>query len=145
MKTIKYLTIVAVLWILTACSGQCPVKAEGEINRILELQRQAWNQGDLNGFMQPYWNSDSLVYIGSKGIKRGWNTLLKSYDSSYGKTEMGELDFSNIAVQKIAKNTMFVVGEWQLKRTQEPSVSGYFSLIWQYIDGNWVIISDHSS
>ena len=142
----KYLLLI-LAFTLSACTGQCPIKAEAEINRKMELQRQAWNDGNLESFMQPYWNSEQLLFIGSSGLKRGWSTVLNNYKNNYSDSaSMGELDFSELTVQKIGGNHMFVVGRWQLKREGKlEDLGGYFSLIWHYIDGEWYIIADHSS
>ena len=32
--------------------------------KVLHTQREAWNRGDINGYMQGYWKSDSLVFVG---------------------------------------------------------------------------------
>ena len=152
MKSLFFIVIL----FLSSCSGQCPIQAEAEINRILELQRQAWNNGNIDKFMQAYWHSDQLVFIGKSGAKYGWQSALTNYKQSYpNKQAMGELEFSELKVKKIAKNTMFATGKWQLAfdnnaKNDENSENnkiknGYFSLIWQYLDGKWQIISDHSS
>jgi hypothetical protein len=42
------------------------------IRTLLENQSQAWNRGDLEGFMEGYWKNDSLRFIGKSGITYGW-------------------------------------------------------------------------
>ena len=44
-----------------------------EIKQVLQDQQTAWNNYDLEGFMQGYWKSDELKFYGSNGIVRGWN------------------------------------------------------------------------
>jgi hypothetical protein len=34
---------------------------ETAIRTVLSTQQAAWNKGDINGFMQGYWKSDSLL------------------------------------------------------------------------------------
>ena len=43
------------------------------ILKVLADQRIAWNQGDLQTYMEGYWHSDSLVFIGKNGPKYGWD------------------------------------------------------------------------
>jgi hypothetical protein len=38
------------------------------ISQLLIKQQAAWNKGNIEGFMAPYWFSDSLQFIGKKGI-----------------------------------------------------------------------------
>ena len=53
-----------------AVYGQAP-KDEQSIRNMLQMQTQDWNKGDIDGFMQSYWKSDSLLFIGKNGVTRG--------------------------------------------------------------------------
>ncbi|MCF8265606.1 MAG: hypothetical protein K9I99_13985, partial [Melioribacteraceae bacterium] len=66
---------------LVGCSNTST--SESEILQVLESQRIAWNEGNLEEYMQGYWNSDSLKFIGKNGIKYGWDSTLQNYKSSY--------------------------------------------------------------
>jgi len=49
-----------------------------DVDQVLEnmkTQEQSWNKGDVRGFMEYYWKSDSLKFIGSKGITYGWQNV----------------------------------------------------------------------
>ncbi len=66
-----------------------------QIRKILAKQTKAWNKGDLVGFMQGYWKSEKLQFIGSKGIKYGWQATLEGYQKGYpNKEKMGILKFT---------------------------------------------------
>ena len=115
------------------------------IVKILEDQRVAWNQGDINEFMQVYWKSDSLVFLGRNGPKYGWQNTLDNYKKSYpDKKTMGLLIFNIHEIRILSKGNAFVVGAWMLKReTDEPN--GFFTLLLKKIKGEWKIVADHSS
>ena len=116
-----------------------------EINRLMEEQEEAWSAGDLEDFMEHYWKSDSLVFIGKSGVNYGWQTTLENYRDSYpDKAAMGELTFENLSIEKLSDKHTFVIGKWHLKRS-EGDLSGHYSLLWKKIDGEWKIVSDHSS
>lgn len=51
------------------------LKDEIAIRNILATQSAAWNQGDIEGFMKGYWENDSLMFIGKKGLTYGWKIL----------------------------------------------------------------------
>jgi len=105
----------------------------------------AWNKGDLETFMQPYWKNDSLMFIGKSGITYGWQHTLDNYKKGYpDKTAMGELSFTIIKTEKLSSRNFYVVGKWHLKRTIG-DVSGHFTLLFKKIGGRWLIVSDHSS
>ena len=51
------------------------------VKKVLENMKEqelAWNNGDINGFMNYYWNNDSLKFIGSRGITCGWQKTLNN-------------------------------------------------------------------
>ena len=59
---------------------------------------------------------------------------------------MGKLKFSNLSIKKIDTNTITVLGKWKLFRNEDlGNLEGYYSLIWQKKNNEWVIIADHSS
>lgn len=120
-------------------------KAEKSILQVLDQQTAAWNRGDLVGFMQGYWESDSLLFIGKNGPTRGHAATLANYQKSYPSiSAMGQLTFDRLSLKKVDAHNYFVVGRWQLKRTNG-DLSGYFSLWWKRLNGKWVIVADHSS
>jgi len=108
-------------------------------------QQGAWNEGDLDRFMVGYWKSDSLVFVGSKGVTMGWTTTLMNYKNSYpDKEHMGTLTMSILSLKMISDTSAFVIGKWKLKR-QKDAPEGHFTLLWQLKEGQWVIVADHSS
>jgi ketosteroid isomerase-like protein len=118
---------------------------EAAIRRLLTLQTEAWNRGNIDAFMQTYWKSDSLMFIGSKGVVRGWQQTLDNYKKGYPDTAaMGQLSFDIIQVKPVSKEYAFVVGKWMLKRSMG-DLSGHYTLVLRKIRGEWKIVADHSS
>jgi ketosteroid isomerase-like protein len=118
---------------------------ETAIRKILDEQTAAWNRGDIDSFMNGYWENDSLMFIGKSGVTYGWNNTLKNYKRGYPDTAaMGKLNFTLIQVKKLSKEYYHVTGKWFLKRTIG-DIGGHYTLLFRKINGRWVIISDHSS
>lgn len=139
----KYLIITLLSLYIQISFSQ--TKDEVAILELLKNQEKAWNDGNLEGFMIGYWNSDSLLFIGKNGPKYGYNTTLQNYKKSYGDTaKMGKLESTIISLKKLSKNYYFVVGKWYLKRSMG-DLSGYYTLLLQKIKDKWVVIADHSS
>ena len=69
------------LSIFLFCSIQlfAQTKTEKQIISILKIQDEAWNNGDINGFMETYWKHDSLMFIGKSGVTYGWQNTLNNY------------------------------------------------------------------
>ena len=140
MKTALFSVL---LFITSMASAQ--KSEETKIRQLLTAQTEAWNRGDIEGFMQTYWKSDSLMFIGKSGVTRGWQPTLENYKKGYPDTaSMGKLSFDIITVKRLSPDYFFVVGKWMLKRSIG-DISGHYNLLLQKINGRWVIIADHSS
>jgi uncharacterized protein (TIGR02246 family) len=130
---------------VSAFISQAQSKDEQQIRSLLQTQVEAWNRGDLEAFMQTYWKSDSLMFIGKNGIKWGWDETLANYKKGYPDTAaMGKLSFNIIQVKRLSVMYCYVVGKWMLTRSIG-DLSGHYDLLLRKIKGKWVIISDHSS
>lgn len=115
------------------------------IKNTLAQQTIAWNAGDLEKFMDGYWHSDSLMFIGKSGYSYGWQNVLKNYKKNYPDTvAMGKLDFKLITVKRLSGLYYSVVGKWHLKRFAGDE-GGSFTLLFKKIKKKWLIIQDHSS
>ena len=120
-------------------------KDEKAILAVLDAQTRAWNEGDLEKFMVGYLESDSLMYIGKKGVTYGYQSTLNSYKTNYaGRDNMGILTFQILHLKPLGKKHYLVVGKWSLKRTVG-DVGGHYTLTFEKQKGKWVIIADHSS
>ncbi|MBT4960812.1 MAG: nuclear transport factor 2 family protein [Flavobacteriaceae bacterium] len=115
------------------------------IMKVMSFQQDAWNQGDIDSFMEGYLKSDELVFSGKSGPVYGWENTKNRYYSSYPNTKvMGKLNFTIKKIRSVSLNTAYLIGEYYLKRSGEDSW-GHFTLLWKKIDSNWLIVSDHTS
>ena len=124
-----------------------PAQSKDEllIRDILHQQTLAWNGGDIQKFMEPYWHNDSLMFIGKSGVTYGWQKTMDNYKKNYpDAATMGQLDFELIHVKRLSVLYYHVTGKWHLARAKG-DVGGYFTLLFKKIKNAWVIISDHSS
>ncbi len=113
---------------------------------VLARQNKHWNEGKISSFMEDYWKSDSLMFIGSKGVVYGWKATLDRYNKSYPDlATMGKLKFDIQKTDFHSKTTCWVLGKWHLTRPEKGDIGGYFTLILKKINGKWLIVSDHTS
>jgi ketosteroid isomerase-like protein len=120
-------------------------KDEAQIRSALNTQLTAWNNGDVNTFMQTYWQSDSLMFIGKSGVTYGWQQTKDNYIKNYPDTAaMGKLDFDILDVKRLSVLYFFVTGKWHLTRSIG-NVGGHFTLLFKKVKGRWLIVADHSS
>jgi len=142
---IKIISFIFIGFTFFGCNSFDEKTEVDAISQIMFQQQKAWNNGDLEGFMQGYWSNDSLVFIGSRGLTYGWETTLNNYKTSYPtKDKMGELKFTLKQVKVITKEDAFVIGKWELTRPGDHP-EGHYTLFWKKIEGVWKIIADHSS
>jgi ketosteroid isomerase-like protein len=131
-----------------AGSGRAQMKADSAekgILTVLAAQQQAWNDGDIAGYMEGYWKSDSLLFTSGGKTQRGWNATLAKYKKSYDtKEKMGALDFSNLEVNLLSDSSAWVFGHWKLMRAGDHP-EGLFTLIFRKFSGGWKIVHDHTS
>ncbi len=145
----RIILLAALLISIVAFSQSKPAHPAGGdeiiIRKILNDQAKAWNRGDIEGFMQGYWKNDSLLFIGKSGINRGWQRTLNNYKKGYpDTTAMGKLAFDIVLVKRLSPEYYYVVGKWMLTRSIG-DLNGYYNLLLKKINGQWVIIADHSS
>jgi ketosteroid isomerase-like protein len=131
--------------LLSASHIKAQQTPETAIRQLMQQQTDAWNKGNIPVFMQTYWQSDSLLFIGKNGITQGWQATLDRYKKSYPDTAaMGQLHFNLLEFKQLTPELYFLVGQWHLQRSVG-NLQGHFTLLIRKINGNWKIIADHSS
>lgn len=119
--------------------------AKAAILQVMSLQEKAWSDGDVEGFMEGYWHSPELAFVGKRGVTRGWQQTLDNYKKSYPtKEKMGMLTFDVIELERLSDDAYHMIGKYTLQ-LKDSSPSGHFTLVWKHIDGKWLIVKDHSS
>lgn len=137
--------LLALLCIICTNTAFPENKDEAAIQKMLTAQVEQWNKGHIEGYMKGYWESDSLLFIGSKGPRYGYSATLKKYQESYPDADhMGKLTSTVTSMQKLSPEYYFIVGTWALQR-KAGDVSGSYTLLLRKIKGEWVIVCDHSS
>lgn len=115
---------------------------EDRIRTVLSTQQDAWNTGDIDGFMQGYWQSPELRFASGGTVTRGWQATRDRYHANYSDRSLtGTLTFETIETVMLGDDAAVVHGAWALQRESDRP-SGLFTLIFQQIDGDWKIVSD---
>ena len=148
----KHLIPTLILIILSSCTMKNPentsiVKQDPveimAIKKVLDTQQECWNNGDIDGFMEGYWNSEELIFTSlSHEPAFGWENTLERYKNSYPtKESMGKLKFEFLDLKLISKNTASLKGKWELIRESD-NPNGLFWLDLQKFDKKWLITKD---
>lgn len=145
--SIRNLSVALICFVLTmSCNKNFNPEQEKEaIINVMNQQEKDWSNGDIDSFMEGYWKSDSLTFIGRNGIANGWETTLNNYKKGYPtKNDMGKLTFKVFKLDFFNSTNAYMIGQYTLLK-EETTSSGYFSLIWKKKNNKWVIVSDHTS
>lgn len=117
-----------------------------QVRAVLMRQQEAWNAGELERFMEDYWDSDELTFFSEGKVTKGYTGLQERFRKRYqseGK-EMGTLTFSDLDVTPMGVNHAVARGRWKVITSKE-SFDGLFTLtLFRFPDG-WKITHDHTS
>lgn len=126
-------------------NGMKNVQIVDAIRAVLDEQVQAWNRGDVDGFMNGYARSDDTTFISGDTLTRGWQTVLDRYKKNYdSRDKMGTLSFTELEIKPVSDDAAVVNGRWLLTRAGD-SPHGRFTLIFRHLTEGWRIVHDHTS
>ena len=151
----RLLPLLSLLLLFSSCvQKEKEINVEHEfqlIDSVLYNQQNAWSRGDLAGFMNGYWENDSLRFISSRGETFGYQKVLSNYQQGYpNKEKMGKLTFviKNRAMLSERIDIAQVTGVYSLKRNKfddNQKDTGWFSLLFKkFPSKGWKIVIDHT-
>ena len=122
------------------------VEADRQIRALLQVQADDWNKGDIEHFVEGYRKSESTLFVGATGVKRGWSQILERYKTQYpDRKAMGHLTFSNLEVHLTSAKSAYAVGEFDLELADKQHRAGYFTLNLVKSGERWEIVADHTT
>lgn len=143
LRMIRVTLILIILAFTAGCASRETGDGEKEVLAVLNKQQGAWNKGDIDAFMEGYWKSDSLLFIGSS-VQKGWQQTIERYRKSYPTPEaMGRLQFEIRSTEKISAEAYLVSGTYTLFRASDQP-TGPFTLLFRKKNNRWVIVYDHT-
>jgi L-asparaginase / beta-aspartyl-peptidase len=144
MKMMSRISVLGFLILLCRAPGFSAPDVKSELVGILDLQQEAWNRRDIEGFMAYYWRSDQLTYQSGANRLRGWAALLERYKKSYSGDNWGRLDFTDLDIHLLGPDSAYILGRWRVTLRDGPK-EGVFTIIFRRFPDGWRIIHDHSS
>lgn len=144
-KNMNYRSLTLLILLALPLIGQTQTKDIEAVKRILIQQSVDWNKGDIDAFMEYYWKSEDLQFIGSGGVIKGWQATLERYKRTYpDRDAMGQLTFDILEVHQLSRKVIMLTGKYTLERKNDRP-TGYFLLMWKKMKGKWLIVADHTS
>ena len=137
----------SVLGAVNLCAQDKPADAPvvAEIRAVLDAQAEAWNRGDVDGYMNGYARGDATEFVSGDTLTRGWQTVRDRYAKKYdSRDKMGTLSFSELKIEPLGPEAAFVTGRWELVR-KEDKPHGRFTLLMRRLPEGWRVVHDHTS
>ena len=117
--------------------------ARRAVAAVIERQVQAWNRGDLEGFVSVY--AEDAAFVSPTGLTRGRQAVLDRYRNRYpDKAAMGTLSLEIVETRMAGAGSASVVARWSLSYPAKPTASGLTLLVLHARDGAWLIQQDAS-
>jgi beta-aspartyl-peptidase (threonine type) len=149
MRNRLKISAATLLLLINACASS-PSRAgdpAAEVKVVWNGGVEAWNRGDLDAFMNLYWNSPDLVFFSNKTETRGWQQTLDRYRATYRAEgrQMGTLDFPKLDFKVLGPEAVLARGQWRLRMPDGKESTGMTSVTFQKLPDGWRIVHDHSS
>jgi len=122
-------------------------RQELDVAKVIVAQENAWNHGDLDGYLKGYKDSPDTVFMG-KQIVEGYAQILAQFKHDYPTAaSMGTLGFSEVEVHPVSESLAVCLGKYHLERAKKEggSADGSFSMVLEKTAAGWKIVLDHTT
>ena len=143
-KTIGYFILIFALsafGIFPAFSQSKDVK---DIIQLMRVEEDAWNKGDIEGYVNLYAPEDSTRMIYSTGAVYGKDSILAFYKKYWPKERMGKLKLTHDSIERLSDTYYYVSGYFNVSYPTGKEIKGRFSGLVKKINGKWYLYTDHS-
>ena len=119
---------------------------ETQVERMLYRSAEAWNRGDLDGFMSDYLRSPTVTYLGTSGLVAGWEAIRARYAPLFEAGAVRDsLRFERVVVRPLGNEYALATARYLLFRAGAVTASGPFTLVLQRTGEGWKIVHDQSA
>lgn len=114
------------------------------IEKVMRMEEEVWNRGDIDAYVALYAPEDSVRMIYSSGAVYGRDSILAFYKKYWPKEKMGQLKLRHDCIERLSANYYFVSGFFEVSFPDAKAVKGRFSGLMKKIKGRWYLYTDHS-
>lgn len=119
-------------------------ESKAAVRSLLQSQADAWNRGDLDGFLQAYSGSPDLMFFSNGRTFRGRAQIEAVMRERY-RRGMGRLWFGEPHFAFVTPDAAAIFGEWRVQLPDGQERSGLGTAVIRKTNGDWRIVHDHSS
>jgi ketosteroid isomerase-like protein len=133
---------------LAAAPALALTTEETAIKKVLDDSAQAWNRGDIKGFVAiSYERSPGTVYLTAQGPVMGYDAIEAVYLQKWAGRAggSGKLSTENLRFKSLSPDYAIVYGDYRLvfDGAAKPAM-GAFDLVFHKSDQGWRVVSDHT-
>lgn len=131
--------------------GEQPAATDPEalrtaVDGLLTESAEAWNAGDLDGFLYWYKSGLETTYIGSSGLIHGWDAIRARYAPTFEPgAERDSLRFEGLETRPVGPGLGLATARYVLFQGDSITSEGVFTLVLEETAEGWRIVHDHSS
>jgi len=121
-------------------------ESEAEIRVMLEKLQADWNGGDMDAYLDAYWNSaDFSLMFGSTGV-RGWQAVHDLFTTSWMTEEaMGDFAVLELDIRFSGPDMAIASGGFEHQFPDEKIVGAFTHVLRRFDDTGWKIVHEHTS
>jgi uncharacterized protein (TIGR02246 family) len=124
-----------------AGAGDSEKEIYEEVNRAVA----AWNRHDLDGYLDTFWRSDSLILVVEGETVRGWDLLSKALHTGYpNPSEMGNLTLDRVQVQMLSSDLALAL-TWDTVSFPKKKEFGTSTIVMKKLPEGWRVAVMHTS
>ena len=126
-------------------AGDSP-DAEGEVRAVLKSLQEDWNRGDMQAYLDAYWDDEGLTLVFGDQVISGKSNMTRMFTTGWPDEEkMGDFATANEAVTLLGRDTAGTKGTFQHQFTDELVVGAFTHVLQRMGDGEWRIVHEHTS
>ena len=118
-----------------------------DVVKIVLAQQNAWNKGDLDGYLSHYKNAPDTQAV-LANLVRGVDNIRAAYKQNFpSKDSMGSIEDTDIEVKALGDNYAIATGKYHLNRPKKSGgpIEGTFMELFEKTPAGWQIIFSQSS
>jgi uncharacterized protein (TIGR02246 family) len=115
------------------------------IRARMDAAIDAWNRGDLEGYLEGYRDSEETRMASGSQVIRGKDAIARGFRARYTTSAaMGTFEHSGMEVELLGEADALVFARW--RHTVDHTVhQGVFTVHLRKIGDDWYVVSDHTS
>ncbi len=134
--------------VLCSCASPPPTDLDPQatVSALLRASAEAWNAGDLDGFVSDYADGPSTSFMDGRRPQYGSDWIRSNYAARFmpgGNRD--SLRFEEVAARMLGDDHILATARYVLFRGDSMTSSGPFTLILERRQDTWKIIHDHTN